>query len=95
MIQYCRYCANALDYNGEGTDFLCTANAPCGYHGTGKFYKADKAKRPNKCKYFDFCNTDIFRQDKSGNFTEYKPQNKSKKTSKTLYEQLENIFTEM
>lgn len=21
--QYCRYCANALDYNGECTDFIC------------------------------------------------------------------------
>lgn len=28
--QYCRYCANAEDYNGDGTDFVCFADAPCG-----------------------------------------------------------------
>ena len=74
MKQYCRYCSNALDYNGEGTDFLCNANAPCGDNGCGKFYKASKAKRPNKCIYFEFCNADIFRQDENGNFAEYKPR---------------------
>lgn len=31
-----------------------------------------KAKRPNKCKHFDFSNADIFRQDENGNFAEYK-----------------------
>lgn len=46
--QYCRYCANALDYNGECTDFICTAKALCGDNGAGRFYKAIKAKRPNK-----------------------------------------------
>lgn len=49
--QYCRYCANTLDYNGECTDFICTAKAPCGDDGAGRFYKAVKAKRPNKCKH--------------------------------------------
>ncbi len=33
-----------------------------------------RAKRPNKCKYFAFCNADIFRQDDNGNFAEYKPR---------------------
>ena len=40
--QYCRYCANALDYNGECTDFICTANALCGDNGAGRFYKAGR-----------------------------------------------------
>jgi hypothetical protein len=54
MKQYCRYCANALDYNGEGTEFLCNADAPCGNNGAGRFYDAEKAKRKNKCKYFHY-----------------------------------------
>ena len=74
MKQYCRYCGNAFDYNGEGTDFICEADAPCGNNGSGRFYNAEKAKRPNKCKYFAFCNADIFRQDENGNFAEYKPR---------------------
>lgn len=87
--QYCRYCANAIDYNGEGTDFVCTADAPCGDNGAGRFYNAAKAKRPNKCQCFDFVNADIFRQDKNGNFAEYRPTNKSKqKENNTLCEQL-------
>lgn len=40
MRQYCRYCSNAFDYNGEGTDFICEANAPCGNNGSGRFYDA-------------------------------------------------------
>ena len=82
--QYCRYCANALDYNGECTDFICTEKAPCGCDGAGRFYKAAKAKRPNKCKYFEFLNADIFRQDENGNFAEYK----SRKVVKSDYEQM-------
>lgn len=60
MIQYCRYCAYAIDYNGEATDFICTANAPCGNKGAGKFYDKSKAKRPNKCKWFEFNPLDVF-----------------------------------
>lgn len=60
MKQYCRYCANALDYNGEAEDFLCNAEAPCGNNGAGKFYPAAKAKRPNKCEYFSFNPMDVF-----------------------------------
>ena len=60
MKQYCRYCANALDYNGEATDFICMAKAPCGNNGAGQFYKASKAKRPNKCRYFEFNPMDVF-----------------------------------
>lgn len=84
MKQYCRYCINAFDYNGEGTEFLCLAKAPCGNNGAGQFYNADKAKRPNKCKYFEFCNADIFRYDENGNYAEYKPRKKEK----SLYEQM-------
>lgn len=60
MKQYCRYCANALDYNGEATDFVCMAKAPCGNNGAGQFYKANKAKRPNKCRHFEFNPMDVF-----------------------------------
>lgn len=74
MLQYCRYCSNAFDYNGEGTDFICSANGSCGNNGAGAFHSAQKAKRPNKCKYFEFANADIFRQDENGNFAEYKPR---------------------
>ena len=78
MLQYCRYCANAFDYNGEGTDFLCEADAPCGNNGAGRFYDAGRAKRPNKCKHFEFRNADIFRDDESGRPAEYKPYGKRK-----------------
>ena len=60
MKQYCRYCTNAVDYNGEATDFLCLANAECGNNGAGWFYPAEKAKRVNKCKYFEFNELDVF-----------------------------------
>ena len=74
MKQYCRYCANAFDYNGEGDDFLCNANAPCGNNGAGAFYDASKAKRTNKCPHFEFCPNDIFSLDENGNYREYKPR---------------------
>ncbi len=60
MKQYCRYCSWAFDYNGEAEDFLCMAPAPCGNNKAGKFYDASKAKRPNKCKHFDFDPMDVF-----------------------------------
>ena len=60
MKQYCRYCAEATDYNGEAEDFVCCASAPCGANGAGRFYPASKAKRPNKCKSFIFCPMDVF-----------------------------------
>lgn len=74
MKQYCRYCANALDYNGEAEDFLCVANAPCGNNSAGRFYKADKAKRTNKCKYFEFNPMDVFYTTYGDR--EYKPREK-------------------
>lgn len=74
MNQYCRYCCHALDYNGEGVDFICEAAAPCGNNGAGKFYSVDKAKRINKCKHFIFNENDIFRYDANGNFAIYKPR---------------------
>ena len=60
IAQYCRYCINAEDYNGEGEDFLCFADAPCGNNGAGVFYKAAKAKRANYCKHFEGNAIDIF-----------------------------------
>lgn len=69
MKQYCRYCSHAFDYNGEGTDFLCEANAECGDNGCGHFYNASKAKRPNKCKHFELNEMDIFNLDRL-----YKPR---------------------
>ena len=60
MAQYCRYCINAEDYNGEGEDFLCFADAPCGNNGAGRFYKAAKAKRANHCKHFEGNAIEIF-----------------------------------
>lgn len=60
MKQYCRYCSNAIDYNGEATDFICTAKAPCGNNGAGQLYEAQIAKRTNKCKYFEFNPLDVF-----------------------------------
>lgn len=57
--QYCRYCANAEDYNGDGTDFVCFADAPCGDSGNGIFYSAAKAKAVNHCKHYAFCGIDI------------------------------------
>ena len=60
MKQYCRYCANAIDYNGDATEFICTAKAECGNNGAGRFHSATKAKRPNKCKHFVFNPLDVF-----------------------------------
>lgn len=60
MKQYCRYCSNAIDYNGEATDFICTANAECGNNGAGRMYPAEKAKRINHCKHFSFNPLDVF-----------------------------------
>ena len=74
MLQYCRYCCNAFDYNGEGEDFICEANAPCGNNGAGAFYPASKAKRPNKCPHFEFCEYDIFRAAADGGFVSYRPR---------------------
>lgn len=74
MKQYCRYCSLAVDYNGEGEDFICTAKAPCGNNGAGAFYNASKAKCPNKCPHFDFNPNDLFGMDENGNFRQYKPR---------------------
>lgn len=48
MKQYCRYCTNAVDYNGEATDFVCTAKAECGNNGAGRMYPAKKAQTEDK-----------------------------------------------
>lgn len=95
-MQYCRYCENAFDYNGEATDFICTANAPCGNNGAGKFYKASKAKRPNKCPFFVFNELDVFyttygervyKPRKSSN-KEQKEQKKTNTEQATIWEML-------
>lgn len=74
MKQYCRYCMNAIDYNGEGKDFVCEAKAPCGANGAGMFYHAVKAKHPNNCKYYEHCGLDIFSNAPDGSFRKYKPR---------------------
>ena len=74
MLQYCRYCNFAFDCNGEGTDFLCTAVAPCGNNGAGAMYPAAKAKRANMCKSYEHNGYDIFRTDVNGKPVAYKPQ---------------------
>ena len=66
--QYCRYCSQAEDYNGDGASFVCFANAPCGDNGNGIFYSATKAKSVNHCRHYAFCGIDIFTD------REYKPR---------------------
>ncbi len=73
MKQYCRYCTNAVDYNGEPTDFICTENAKCGNNGAGRMYPAKKAKRINHCKHFEFNTLDVFYT--TYGEREYKPRN--------------------
>lgn len=68
--QYCRYCSYAEDWGGEGTNFVCFANAPCGDNGNGIFYSAAKAKAVNRCKYYGYCGIDIFTN------KEYQPRGK-------------------
>lgn len=58
--QYCRYCANAEGYNGDGTDFVCFADILCGDGGSGIFYSATKEESENRCKHYAFCGIDIF-----------------------------------
>lgn len=57
--QYCRYCANAEGYNGDGTDFVCFADILCGDGGSGIFYSATKEESENRCKHYAFCGIDI------------------------------------
>ncbi|MBO4284281.1 MAG: hypothetical protein J5958_06640 [Clostridia bacterium] len=89
MIQYCRYCANAVDYYGDGASFVCTADAHCGRGGAGEMYSASKAKRPNKCPHFEFNENDVFSLDENGNFRTYKPRGNPKQK----YEQIEMEIT--
>lgn len=60
MKQYCRNCIHAKDYHGEGMDYFCTAEAPCGGNGAGRMYRAARAKRPNQCKAYCYGAWDIF-----------------------------------
>lgn len=71
MKQYCRYCANALDYDGM---LICEAKAPCGNNGAGKGYDMEKAKRLNKCKHFEFNLNDLLGQMPDGSFRQYRPR---------------------
>jgi len=82
MIQYCRYCANATDYNGEAQDFVCTAEAECGANGAGRFYGAEKAKRPNKCRHFCYNPLDVFYT--TYGYREYKPRGRQQTENKQL-----------
>lgn len=71
MKQYCRYCANAHDYDDT---LICTADAPCGRNGSGQGYPMSKAKRLNRCKHFEFNPNDLLGCDENGNFRQYKPR---------------------
>jgi hypothetical protein len=75
MKQYCRYCANALDYDGM---MICEAKAPCGKNGAGRGYNIEKAKRLNKCKHFEFNPNDLLGQTPGGGFRQYKPRGEYK-----------------
>lgn len=70
MKQYCRYCANAIDYDST---LICEAKAPCGNDGAGRGYDMEKAKRLNKCKHFEFNPNDLLGQTSDGRFRQYKP----------------------
>ena len=89
MIQYCRYCTQAIDYNGEATDFICNADAPCGNNGAGRMYPAKKAKRTNKCKHFEFNPMDVFLTTYGERY--YKPRSKGGDEN---YEQLKMALDE-
>lgn len=87
MKQYCRYCAHATDYNGDGEDFICSAPAPCGNNGAGQMYPASKAKRANACPHFCFNQIDVFGGvAEDGTFKQYHPrtQGPGKRTTLTL-----------
>ena len=65
MKQYCRHCIHAKGYHGEGMDYFCTAEAPCGGNGAGRMYRAARAKRPNQCKAYCYSEEDIFSEEAS------------------------------
>lgn len=75
MKQYCRYCVNAIDYDGM---LICEADAPCGNNGAGKGYDIDKARRLNMCKHFEFNSNDLLGQNPDGSFRQYKPRGEHK-----------------
>lgn len=59
MIQYCRYCINAV---GHDFDLIwCTEKHI--------FRSGSQCTRPNKCPKFEFCSTDALNPDH-----EYKPR---------------------
>jgi len=83
MKQYCRYCANALDYDGM---LICEANAPCGNNGSGRGYDIDKAKRINKCKHFEFNPNDLLGANPDGGFRQYQPRKEYKSKAQQAVE---------
>lgn len=86
MAQYCRYCVHAIDYNGEGTEFICEANAPCGNNGAGQFYPAAKAKRVNHCKHFELNEIDVFGGTRAdGTFKTYSPRGPRQRAAEQLH----------
>ena len=89
MKQYCRYCANAIDYNGEGKDFICLAKAECGNNGAGRFYTAEKAKKVNRCKWFRFNPLDVFYT--TYGYREYKPHGMHKRRQQRTNEKIHQI----
>ena len=83
MKQYCRYCANALDYDET---LICEANAPCGNNGSGRGYSIEKAKRLNNCKHFEFNPNDLLGQTPDGGFRQYRPQGLHKSKAQKVFE---------
>lgn len=66
MNQYCRYCTQAVDINDDF--YYCEAKKDA--------YNIKKSKRVNHCKDFEFCQYDLWRVDKNGEFVAYKPRQK-------------------
>ena len=83
MKQYCRYCANAIDYDGM---LICEAKAPCGNNGAGRGYNIDKAKWLNKCKHFEFNPNDLLGQNADGSFRQYQPRKEYKSKAQRALE---------
>lgn len=92
MKQYCRYCANAIDYDDM---LVCEAEAPCGNNGSGKVYSMVKAKRLNRCKSFEFNPNDLLSCDPDGSFRQYKPRAPYKPRAEQIAESGQILLNEM
>ena len=64
MNQYCRYCANCFLQDDDVV--YCEPK--------DEMRNKKECVRANKCKHFELNTFDVFSQDASGNFKEYKPR---------------------